>query len=94
MLDYDGRIGDKGPEVVWEKPGVALEVGEEGWGIGIIVRICIQRQIAIFSLVECRADTYNLVSPIKASSIPLFPDDSYYVLGPCSGETERFHCQY
>lgn len=37
VLHYDGGVGYQGPEVVGEETGVALEVGEEGGGVGVVV---------------------------------------------------------
>jgi hypothetical protein len=39
VLDYDCRVGDKRPEVVGLETGISLEVFEEGFLIGIIIRV-------------------------------------------------------
>lgn len=39
VLDYDCGVGDKRPEVVGLETGISLEMFEEGFLIGIIIRV-------------------------------------------------------
>ena len=39
MLDDDSRVRDQRPEIVGALSRVALEVGEEGRRVGVVVRI-------------------------------------------------------
>lgn len=39
LLDDDGRVCDKWPEVVWLKPWVSLKVLEECFLVGVIIGI-------------------------------------------------------
>ncbi len=38
--DYDCRVCDKGPEDIGAWARVAVAMGEEGWGVGVVARVC------------------------------------------------------
>ena len=41
VLQYDGGVGDEGPEVVWFEAGVSLEIFEKGCLVCVIVGNCV-----------------------------------------------------
>ena len=84
MLDDDCRVGNERPEVVGPESGIPLEVGEESRRIGIVIRVFHTDQTSLpmisTAMIQLR---YRTVSPITASSRPLFDADCDAVLGPC-----------
>lgn len=40
MLHDDSRISDQWPEIIRTNARVSLEMIEEGFGIGVIIRVC------------------------------------------------------
>ena len=97
MLDYDGGIGDQGPEVVWQKAGIALQMLEEGWRIGVIIGIYdVGSAPGFLNLYWDVAEVhtwllhpeqllpYILPSPTPTSSAVLFTTSSWIYSKSCS----------
>ena len=81
MLDDDGRVRHKRPEIVWKQTWITLEVRQKCRRVGVIVWI--YNRYLSKSTLQIRANTlaYNLVSPREAFSNRLSYDGSCCGLG-------------
>ena len=52
MLYNDRRVGDKWPKVIGSKAWIALEVVKEGFGIGVVVWIYMNRSMSDMVSIE------------------------------------------
>lgn len=63
MLEYDGGVGNEGPEVVGLETGVALEVLEERHLVSVVVRVCTKASVSTPRVCWTRGWTYMTASP-------------------------------
>ena len=49
MLDYDRRVCHQGPEIVRLEARIALEVFEESFLIGVIIRVYFNQQLNLLA---------------------------------------------